>query len=140
VGAISPDGRTLAYVTDESGRQEVRVASFADPSGPSAVVSRGAFADGAANTRIGLPVWRRDGRELLYVAADARTLMVVPVTPGSPPTFGEPHALFRLANAVADIAVGPGLDRFLLSITRDEEGRSTAAVLLNWTKLVENAR
>ena len=87
-----------------------------------------------------MSVWRRDGRELLYFAADSRTLMVVPVTPGASPTFGEPRPLFRLANAVADIVVGPDLDRFLLSITRDEEGRSTATVILDWTGLLDAAR
>jgi hypothetical protein len=66
--------------------------------------------------------------------------MVVPVTPGNPPAFGEPKPLFRLPNSAADIAVSPGLDRFVLSITREEEGRSTATLLLNWPKLLETAK
>ena len=140
VAAISPDGRWLAYVSDESGHYECSVRAFPSAEGQVAVVSRGAFAEPTASTRIGLPVWRRDGRELLYVAADGHTLMVVPVTPGDPPSFGPPQALFRLPNSVADIAVSPGLDRFVLSITREEEGRSAATILLHWPQLLENAK
>jgi Tol biopolymer transport system component len=140
VGAISPDGRWLAYVSDESGHYECSVRAFPSAEGQVAVVSRGASADPTASNRIGLPVWRRDGRELLYVAADGHTLMVVTVTPGAPPSFGEPHPLFRLQNSVADMAVSPGLDRFVLSITREEEGRSAATILLHWPQLLENTK
>jgi hypothetical protein len=140
MGAISPDGHWLAYVSNESGRMEVRVTSFANPDGPATVVSRGCFAEPTANSRVGLPAWRRDGRELLYVAPDSRTFMVVPVTPGATPAFGEPRPLFRMGSAVADVAVGPDLDRFLLSITRDEEGRSSATVLLHWPRLLETEK
>jgi Tol biopolymer transport system component len=140
VGAISPDGRWLAYVSDESGRYECAVRAFPESEGQVTIVSRGAGIDPTAATRVGSPVWRRDGRELLYAAADGRTLMTVAVTPGNPPAFGVPRPLFRLANSVADIAVSPGLDRFLLSITREEEGRSVATILLNWPKLLESPK
>ena len=140
VGAISPDGRWLAYVSDESGHFECRVRAFPATEGPVTVVSRGAYADPTAASRIGIPVWRRDGRELLFTAADGRTLMTVSVAPGDPPGFGEPRPLFRLANAVADIAVSGDLDRFVLSITREEEGRSAATLVLNWPKLLESTR
>ena len=140
VGAISPDGRSLAYVTDESGRNEVRVCRFPEAQGAATVVSRGAYCNPNAASRIGLPVWRRDGRELLYVAADGRTLMVVDVTPGDPPRFGEPRPLFRLGGAVADVAASADLERFVLSITIEEEGRSAASLLLNWPRLLETAK
>jgi len=103
-------------------------------------VSRGAWADAAVLSRIGMPAWRRDGRELLYTAADGRTLMSVEVTPGPTPSFGTPRPLFRLASAVTDMAAGRDLDQFLLSITREEEGRSTATVILNWPRLLEKRK
>lgn len=139
VGEISPDGRWLAYVSDESGTYECRVRAFGDASGGT-VVSRGAWCDPAASNRIGIPAWRRDGRQLLYCAADAHTLMLVDVTPGEVPQFGPPRPLFRLGNAVAEILVSPDLDRFVLSITREEEGRSVATLLADWPRMLEDAK
>src|SRR5262249_61939434 len=69
-GSISPDGRWLAYMSDESGLDEVHVRSFPDLGGRVIIVSRGAHASTVAGSRIGLPFWRSDGRELLYTAAD----------------------------------------------------------------------
>ncbi|MFN8588965.1 MAG: protein kinase [Candidatus Eisenbacteria bacterium] len=139
VGAISPDGRWFAYVSDESGAYECRVRPWGAASGGT-VVSRGAWCDPAAQSRIGLPVWRRDGRQLLYCGPDAHTLMIVDVTPGDPPQFGAPRPLFRIANAVADIAVGKDFNRFVLSITREEEGRSVATLLANWPRMLETGK
>ena len=55
--AVSPDGRWLAYVSDQSGREEVYVRELADADGLSVQVSLGGATE---------PVWRRDGRELAY--------------------------------------------------------------------------
>jgi eukaryotic-like serine/threonine-protein kinase len=66
--AFSPDGRFLAYVSDESGRPEVFVRTF--PPSP---------AKWQASTRGGVsPVWRKDGKELFYLAPDHR-LVAVPI-------------------------------------------------------------
>jgi len=139
-GAISPDGRWLAYLSDESGKYECHVRPFPVGAGRATVVSQGAWTDAAVLSRIGIPVWRRDGRELLYTAADGRTLMSVEVTPGPTLSFGTPRRLFRLAGAVTDVAAGRDLDQFLLSITHEEEGRSTATVILNWPRLLEKRK
>ncbi len=139
-GSISPDGRWLAYVSDESGPYEVRVRPFPDTEGQVTIVSRGAWAEPTSSTRIGLPCWRADGRELLFVGADGHTLMTSAITPGVRPAFGEPRPLFRLPNSVADMAVSRDLDRFVLSIIREEEGRSGATVLVDWTAMLEGKR
>jgi Tol biopolymer transport system component len=139
-GAISPDGHWLAYITDATGRLECHVRAFPVHDGPDQVVSRGAWGNQEATTRIGLPVWRRDGRELMYVGPDGHTLEVVSVTPGDPPSFGDPRPLFRMSPATMDMAASPGLDRFVLSIAREEEGRSTATVILDGQKLLEGTR
>jgi Tol biopolymer transport system component len=140
VGSISPDGHWLAYVSDESGRYECRVRPFPDTGGQVVVVSRGAYANPNAGLRKGVPIWRRDGRELLYTAADRRTILSVSVTPGNPPRFGDPQPVFRLPSAATDFIATPDLQRFVLSITREEEGRSSATILLNWPRLLESAR
>ncbi len=59
---FSPDGRWIAYVSEESGRPEVSVRSLSGAPNRQ-VVSRGGGDQ---------PVWRRDGRELFYVAPDGR--------------------------------------------------------------------
>ena len=81
---FSPDGRWVAYQTDESGRFEVVVQAFPDAGGKSQVSTAG----GAA------PRWRADGKELYFLAPDA-TMMAVPVTAAGPSfTAGTPVALF----------------------------------------------
>ena len=66
---LSPNARWIAYASDESGRFEVYVQSFDDADGKTLVSTRGGSQ----------PTWRRDGRELFYVAADG-AMMAVPVT------------------------------------------------------------
>ena len=83
-GKFSPDGRFVAYVSDESGRAEVYVASFPDPSLRIPISNGGGYQ----------PRWRRDGKELLYFASDTR-LMSVDVTLGGAFKAGVPKVLFR---------------------------------------------
>ncbi len=66
---FSPDGRWVAYSSDESGQNEVYVAPFPGPGAKLQISSGGA----------GLPRWRRDGKELFYLTAD-RQLMAAEVT------------------------------------------------------------
>lgn len=68
--AISPDERWLAYTSDETGQDEVYIASFPSPGGPQVVSIGGGSA----------PVWGKDGRILYYldsagqlIAADVQT-------------------------------------------------------------------
>ena len=58
---FSPDGRYVAYVSDESGHSEVYVVTFPDPSGGKWPISSGGRYQ---------PRWRRDGKELVYLAGD----------------------------------------------------------------------
>jgi len=95
-GRFSPDGRFLAYLSDESGRYEVYVRPFdlgTAGQSSSAVTSWQISHQGAQ----GMVFWRQDGAELGYLAADG-TLMAVDVT--TAPTFksGTPKPLFRPPN------------------------------------------
>src|SRR5580658_2796864 len=69
-GAFSPDGHWIAYVSNESGRNEVYLESFGAEARKRYTVSSEGGTD---------PAWRRDGRELFFVAGDGR-LTAVPVT------------------------------------------------------------
>jgi len=86
--ALSPDGRWLAYVSDETGRPEVFIRPF--PAVDSAKIQV-SVSGGVA------PLWARNGRELFFVNAN-REMMVVPVAPGPVLRLGERAVLFRLGD------------------------------------------
>jgi Tol biopolymer transport system component len=80
---LSPDGRFVAYYSNESGRFEIYVSPF-----PSGAGKRQASVNGGL-----FPFWRSDGRELYYV--NGPRLMAVPVSTDQELTFGQPQALFE---------------------------------------------
>jgi Tol biopolymer transport system component len=106
---ISPDGRYLAYQSDESGRMEVHVRPF-----PQVHSDRWQISTGGA-TR---PAWARSGRELFYLD-ESGALTVVPVQT-SGPTFmaGQPAKVFDTAyvepNPSRHYDVSPDGRRFLM--------------------------
>jgi Tol biopolymer transport system component len=81
---ISPDGRWLAYVSNESGREEVYLVPYPGP-GPKVRVST---AGGTA------PQWREDGGELFFEGTD-QSIMAVDVRGGAAVEVGAPRLLFR---------------------------------------------
>ena len=83
---FSPDGRWIAYTTNEAGQPNVYVQPFPGPGGKYQVSRDGG----------GYPVWRADGKELFYLAADA-TLMAVPIDGTDQFDIGVPQALFPTA-------------------------------------------
>jgi Tol biopolymer transport system component len=103
---LSPDGRLLAFASEESGRWEVYVQSLGAGGGRWQVSS-----DGGA-----LPRWRGDGRELIY-AADPDRILAVAVEPGDVPSFGAPVEIFR--RAFADYDVTPDGQRFVALVMAD---------------------
>jgi Tol biopolymer transport system component len=129
-GRFSPDGRWIAYASNESGPWQVYVRSFPDSGGKWQVSTNGG----------GQPQWRGDGRELFYVSAD-RKLMAVDVN-GNGPTFdaGTPKELFVLRIQAVGL---PGLRnyyaaskdgrRFLVAKVPGDPAASPTAVVLNWT-------
>ena len=85
--ALSPDGRWVAFTSDQSGRREVYLAPLAG-SRQWQISTEGAAAQ---------PIrWRRDGRELFYAAADHRVTAVSVDLAGDTPRLGVPVPLFRL--------------------------------------------
>ena len=128
-GQFSPDGRWVAYISNESGQSEVYVIPFPRPAnGGRWMVSRGGGVQ---------PRWRRDGKELFYISPDW-TLMAVPVS--TSPVFhaGTPHALFNTDMVDTGIRTGPlswdiapDGKRFLI-ITDKSQDTSSLNVILNW--------
>jgi Tol biopolymer transport system component len=124
---FSPDGKWIAYTSDESGAPEVYVRTFPD-SGARWRVS----VSGGAQAR-----WRRDGRELFYIAAD-RKLMVVDIKRGATFEASVPKTLFgtrvlSLTDFRNQYAVTADGQRFLINSTTDETGTIPISVEVNWT-------
>jgi Tol biopolymer transport system component len=123
-GVMSPDGKWIAYASDESGKEEVYVQPF-PASGANWQVSRGGGT---------IPKYRRDGKELYYLGADQK-MMAVKVNAGATFQVGIPESLFdtRITNPFARYAVSRDGQRFLIPSPLGETTSSPATVVLNWT-------
>jgi serine/threonine-protein kinase len=126
---VSPDGKWLAYQSDESGQTEVYVRPFPD-------VERGRWNVSAGpGTR---PMWAPNGRELFYFV-EPRTMMSVSITPGPALTVGKPQRVFEGDYAMPLLSrtydISPDGQRFVL-IKEDKIGSYSArpqlVVVQNW--------
>jgi eukaryotic-like serine/threonine-protein kinase len=129
-GQFSPDGKWVAYQSNESGRMEIWVQSFPDP-----VYKLQVSSNGGAQVR-----WRTDGNELFYIALDGQ-LMSVPIRLTDSHTLeaGTPVALFatHIGGAVQAAhpqfyVVSPNGKQFLMDTIVTEAGNSPITVILNW--------
>jgi serine/threonine-protein kinase len=137
--ALSPDGKWLAYSSNESGRSEIFVRPFPNTAGGRWQIST---AGGSAAR------WAHSGRELFYEAPSG-DMMVVPVTPG--PTFapGAPARLFPLSGLLASNVVPlydltPDDKKFLMvrsAAINQAPGAGQLVVVDNWfTELTAKMR
>ena len=129
-GQFSPDGRWIAYSTNEGGRREVVVQGFAPDRVPAAAVGKWIISSAGGDK----PRWSADGRELYYIAPD-RKLMVVPVKIGATFDPGIAVPLFELPVFFGFFPYDVAPDgRFLVSAVRDAATVrvSPLTVLVNW--------
>ena len=130
-GRLSPNGRWLAYASDESGELQVYVQPF-PPTGEKRTIS----ADGGSEPR-----WRRDGNELFYLSSSNK-LMSVAIPGGNAFDFGVSKALFDVHVPLtgnpyrSNYAVTADGQRFLVN-TRIDDAPSPINVILNWTALLK---
>ena len=130
---VSPDGHYIAYTTNESGTFQIVVQTFPDPNGGKWPIS----ADGGVE-----PKWKRDGRELYYLALDGK-LMAVPINgPGFQP--GRPSVLFQTpltvnrSNPTRDRRFDVTPDgRFLLVAPVAAAAAPPTTVVVNWAAELE---
>jgi Tol biopolymer transport system component len=125
---FSPDGRWIAYESDESDQPEI-YAALTEGGGEKRRLS-------PAGGR--LPRWRRDGRELTYIAPNG-VLMSVPVTTDSGLEFGAPRPLFRVESVVENYDISPDGSRFLVCVPAEREPESPLRVIVNWPGVLEKA-
>ena len=127
-GQFSPDGKWVAYASNESGKWEIYVTSFPEPQGKWQVSAGGGEQ----------PRWRGDGNELFYLSSDNK-MMVAPVTTGAKFDSGTPVALFQ-ANPREQVSLN---DVFVYDVRRDgqeflintkvrQKDTAPLSVVLNW--------
>jgi serine/threonine protein kinase/Tol biopolymer transport system component len=124
LGRFSPDGRWIAYVSNESGKEEVYVVPFPGPGGEWQISTAGGRA----------PIWTRGGREIVY-QAPGDEIMAVEVR--AAPTFqaGIPKALFKTSLRPppgAHLDVTPDGERFLVNLRPDEQVSDPMTLVQNW--------
>jgi len=127
VPRFSPDGRWLAYISNESGRYEIYVQPFPGPGGKWQISTEGGTE----------PVWNRNGRELFYRSGDKMMAVEIATQPGF--AAGKPRMLFEgryeLAPfPISNYDVSPDGQRFLmLKPTEQTQVAPTQInVVLNW--------
>jgi eukaryotic-like serine/threonine-protein kinase len=137
-GYVSPDGKWIAYISDESGRQEIYVQAFnpGSKSGSSPVSGKWMVSKGT----LGMARWRSDGKELVFISAEG-AIMSVDVTATTAFQASQPKQLFQLPSSV--LALGgatPGarmdatrdLQRFLVTVPAQNNSRQEFTMVLNW--------
>jgi serine/threonine protein kinase len=130
---LSPDGHWLAYSSDETGNYEIYVQSFSADGKLGADKKRVSSAGGR------LPLWRRDGSELFYIAADGQMMASSVKTGGTEFQFATPKALFKtrtlwLEGAIfREFDVSPDGQRFLIGTLIGDTKAAPPTVILNWT-------
>ncbi len=129
-GQFSPDGRFVAYVSNESGRPEVYVRPFPKGEEKWQISSSGGVS----------PRWRRDGRELLYVAPDG-AITAVAVRLGPRFSASPPVSLFRTTirpvnfnfyGGAAPYDVSRDGNRFLVNTVEKPGSVAPLRAILNW--------
>jgi len=125
---FSPDGHWIAYLSNESGRNQIYVQPYPGPGGKFQVST-----DGGSE-----PMWARSGRELFYRNSDKMMAVDVTTQPafaiGSPRTvFAGDYGFLGGSGQLANYDVSPDGQRFLMLQSNVQEGGvSQIHVVLNW--------
>ena len=127
---FSPDGRWMAYVSNESGRPEIYVQPYPGPGGKWQVSTERGGQE---------PVWNRNGRELFYRSGNR--MMAVDIATRPAFTAGRPQMLFdrsyvsnQLPQTLPVYDVSPDGQRFLMVKEGERPAAPPVEVVVNWTE------
>jgi Tol biopolymer transport system component len=131
VGRFSPDGRWIAYESNESGRSEIylRQLAWSADGTPSVGAKWLVSTDGGADAR-----WRRDGRELLYRHPSGAMMAAEVSFRGETPQTSIPRRLFTLPPSVLNWDVAADGKRFLVLLPVAPPTSDPISVVLNWSR------
>jgi Tol biopolymer transport system component len=122
-GEFSPDGKFVAYMSDQNGRMEAFITSVADPNQKWQVSNSGGF----------YPRWRSDGKEIFYLDASNKMHAVSVESNGADVTLGSPQPLFSIVPRpqCRPYAVSADGQKFLVN-TLVEQSSPSVTVVSNW--------
>ena len=135
MGRLSPDGKWIAYQSNESNRNEIYVQPYPATGG------RWQISTAGGNS----PLWRGDGREIYYNTTGDTVYAVSVELKGTSAEVGTPVKLFQRSlvhgyPAVYRYAVDRDGQRFLLNAPVDNAAPQTAQVVLNWAATLHSQR
>ena len=134
---LSPDGRWVAYVSNESGRREVLVRPFALVSSN---VSESAEASVMVSKSGGTaPRWRGDGKELFFVTLEG-AIASVPVSAEPALEVGSLTTLFKAPGIAADWDVSDDGKRFLIMVPEGPTTSTSFSLILGWQRALDHQR
>jgi hypothetical protein len=124
-GQISPNGKFIAFTSNESGRNEIYVQPMQPATGYKKVSINGGLS----------PRWSHDGKELFFVSPDAE-MMALDITLDPLNSPNVPHRLFPLKSAdptdLVDYDVRPDGQQFLIFMRQRSGQDAPITVVLNW--------
>jgi Tol biopolymer transport system component len=127
-GIFSPDGKWIAYVSDESGQLELYVARFPGAGEKQQISTEGALKG----------FWRHDGNEILYVTREKKLVGVPVVNRGDRLQIGQSYTLFmnRILPNHNSLALSEDGQRLLMAVPIEEQA-SPVTLVTNWTATLE---
>ena len=115
---LSPDDRFVAYVSNETGKTELYVRPFNPDAAPGSALAGGPWKLSEQGAQ-GMAFWRRDGKEINFLAPD-RSIQSVSLTTTPNFEFGKPKVLFRPSEATPvapnTASVNRDADRFVIAV------------------------
>jgi serine/threonine protein kinase/Tol biopolymer transport system component len=134
--SISPDSRWLLYSSTQTGRREVFAESMPEQmGGPAAGAKKQVSIAGGAQ-----PAWRADGKEIFYVAADAKMVSVSVDSGGANLKLGVPKTLFQTRQEFdfsLQYDVSTDGKRFVLAQPLEESASVPITVIVDWPALLK---
>ena len=122
-GRVSPDGKWILYRSDESGRNEIYISSFPKPEGKLQISSLGGSS----------PRWRRDGKEVYYLAPDHKLMAAEVGNADGSIRVGAIRTLFQTAVALDMYDAAAAGDRFVVDSLGSGQSPAPLNLVVNWT-------